>query len=109
MRKKRHLSDRLPDSPRLRLDFNTEVLPIEKILTHSENEYGPLASIHQAYGLLFEELDEFWDEVRLKRRRRSAAHIREELFQLAAQAIKTARYAGTFVGRERDNAGHLKD
>ena len=107
--RKKHLSETLPDSPRMCLNMNTEVLRIEKILTHSEKEYGPLASIHQAFGLLYEELDEFFDEVRLKRKRRDAEHIREELYQLAAQAIKTARYADTFVGAERDNRGYLKD
>ncbi len=106
--KSKYLSERLPDSPRLCLTGG-ETLRIEKILTYSEDEYGPLASIHQAYGLLYEELDEFFDEVRLKRKMRDAEHIREELYQLAAQAIKTSRYAYTFVGAERDNRGYLKD
>ena len=105
----KNLSETLPDEPRLCLK-EEEILRIEKILTHSEQEYGPLASIHQAYGLLSEELNrEFFDIVCLKRRKRDAEHIREELFQLAAQAIKTSRYADTFVGAERDNRGFLKD
>jgi hypothetical protein len=45
----------------------------------------------------------------MKHHKRNADDIREELFQLAAQAIKTARYAYTFVGAERDNRGYLKD
>jgi hypothetical protein len=109
MKKSKQLSETLPDNPEVRLT-DIEILRIEKILTHSEKEYGPLASIHQAYGLLAEELNkEFFDIVCLKRKKRDAEHIREELFQLAAQAIKTARYADTFVGAERDNRGYLKD
>ncbi len=105
----KQLSETLPNHPRHHLT-DDEKLRIEKLLTHSEQEYGPLASIHQAYGLLSEELNkEFFDIVCLKRKKRDAEHIREELFQLAAQAIKTARYADTFVGAERDNRGYLKD
>jgi hypothetical protein len=109
MKKHKHLSETLSDYPRHHLT-PAETLRIEKILTHSEKEYGSLASIHQAYGLLAEELNkEFFNIVCLKRKKRDAEHIREELFQLAAQAIKTARYADTFVGAERDNRGYLKD
>lgn len=41
-------------------------------------------SWHQAYGLLAEELDEFWDEVKKKDAKRDPANAYKELVQIAA-------------------------
>jgi hypothetical protein len=51
--------------------------------------HGKLNSVHEAYGVILEELDEFWDEVRKKRENRSLASMRKELIQIAAMAIRT--------------------
>ena len=52
--------------------------------------HGPFRSAHEAYGVLAEEVDEFWDEVKRKRAERSKERMRAELIQVAAVAIKAA-------------------
>jgi hypothetical protein len=41
-------------------------------------------SWHQAYGLIAEELDEFWDEVKKKDHKRDPKNALKELVQIAA-------------------------
>lgn len=43
-------------------------------------------SLHEGYGLLMEEVDEFWDEVKKKHHKRNKKNIRHELVQVAALA-----------------------
>lgn len=45
-------------------------------------------SAHEAYGVILEEVDEFWDEVKLKQARRDPARMRSELIQVAATAVR---------------------
>ena len=56
------------------------------------------ASLHEAYAVILEELDEIWDETRLKRKNRSAENLRKELIQLAAMAVKSINSFENFVG-----------
>lgn len=46
------------------------------------------ASMHEAKAVIEEELEEFWEEVRKKKAERSEPHMRYELTQLAAMAVK---------------------
>ncbi len=51
----------------------------------------PMNSPHEAYGTIKEELDEYWDEVKLfnlRKDRDTRPQRREELIQLAAMAIR---------------------
>lgn len=45
-------------------------------------------STHHAYGVLAEEVDEFWDEVKKKPTMRDKEAMRRELAQVAAVAIR---------------------
>ena len=47
-------------------------------------------SAHEAYGVLMEEVEEFWEEVKKKRKLRDYRRIRAELLQVAAVAIRAA-------------------
>ena len=75
-------------------------------------DHGEFRSAHEAYGVLAEEVDEFWAEVKKKRADRSPAAMRAELIQVAAVAIKAAAcLAGTVAAanvaddeRERQRA-----
>ena len=51
--------------------------------------HGPINSPHEAYGVIFEELGEYWSEAQKKRQARSPQKMREELIQVAAMAIRT--------------------
>jgi NTP pyrophosphatase (non-canonical NTP hydrolase) len=53
-------------------------------------QHGGYNSAHEAYGVLAEEVDEFWEEVRKKRKDRSKEDMRKELIQIAAVAVKAA-------------------
>lgn len=48
--------------------------------------------------VILEELDEFWDITKLKRRDRSREDIRSECIQIAAMAIKAIHSIESFVG-----------
>lgn len=49
--------------------------------------HPPLRGTHEAYAVLLEEVDEFWDEVR--KRNPDKTQMRLELIQIAAMACRT--------------------
>lgn len=71
--------------------------PVEQFLAdihaaylRAERLYGrPLHSAHEAYGLLLEHLEAFWDEVRKKEAIRDTATLHHELMQVAAMCLRT--------------------
>lgn len=56
------------------------------------------SSLHEAYAVILEELDEIWDVTRLKRKNRNAEDLKKEFVQLAAMAIKGYYSMHNFVG-----------
>jgi hypothetical protein len=67
-------------------------------LAASERHGVKFASLHEAWAVISEELDELWEIVRLKRRDRESEQLREELVQIAAMAIKAVKSMDNFVG-----------
>jgi hypothetical protein len=70
-------------------------LSTEYILSAVANEletavkrYGPMTSPHEAYAVIYEELFEYFEEVRKKPHARNKDLMRAELIQLAAMAIR---------------------
>ena len=58
-------------------------------------KYGDFASMHEAYGVLAEEVAELFDEVRKPQRDMFRGHrIRDEAIQVAAVAMRIAEQAG---------------
>lgn len=53
-------------------------------------QHPPYASAHEAYAVLLEEVEEFWQEVRKKRQHRDRGNMLKELVQIAAVAQKAA-------------------
>jgi|TARA_Y100000310_G_scaffold344326_1_gene456458 hypothetical protein len=51
--------------------------------------FRPFISAHEAYGVLKEEVDEFWDEVKRNTASIDYASMIKELIQIAAVAIRT--------------------
>ena len=56
------------------------------------------ASLHEAWAVLFEEVDEVWDITKQKRKDRDAEDLRREFIQCAAMAIKAIHSMDAFVG-----------
>lgn len=52
--------------------------------------HGQFASAHEAYAVLAEELDEFWEHVRKKRSERDPHAMQQEAIQIAAMGLKLA-------------------
>jgi len=51
-------------------------------------------SLHESYAVILEELDEFWDLVRLQTSERDPAELLTELIQIAAMAARAAEDNG---------------
>lgn len=61
----------------------------DEFLSAKSKHPGYQNSLHEGYGVLLEEVDEFWDQVKLKQSLRDPAKVREELVQVAAMAVRT--------------------
>lgn len=64
---------------------------IKAELFAAENAHDKMNSAHEAYAVILEELDEFWEEVRKKRSERLNVRMRDELVQTAAMCVRAIR------------------
>lgn len=62
---------------------------IESEAKRATKKHGGFNSLHEAYAVLLEEVDEFWDQVKLKKSLRDKTNIATELVQIAAVCLKT--------------------
>ena len=60
-------------------------------LNKAEQLHGSYNSYHEAYAVILEELDEFWEIVRQKTQDRDNRKAYTELVQIAVTAWRTAR------------------
>jgi len=60
-------------------------------LSRADENHAPYHSLHEAYAVLLEEVDELWEEVRKKRAVRDPEAIRHELVQIASICWRTSR------------------
>ena len=60
-------------------------------LYQAERLYPGFHSLHEAYATILEEVDELWEQVKLKPVARDHHKIYAELVQIAAMAYRTAR------------------
>ncbi len=67
---------------------------VEKAKRHGER----FASLHEAYAVILEEVDEVWDITRQKRCYRNELELRKEFIQIAAMAIKALNSMDNFLG-----------
>jgi hypothetical protein len=59
-------------------------------LLNARAKYRPMASAHEGWAVLREEVDELWDEVKKKPAKRDAVTMYVELVQIAAMAQRMA-------------------
>lgn len=77
----------------------TEILAAISVEVDRAKIHGEkFASLHEAYAVILEELDEVWDITRQKRCNRSAVDLRKEFIQLGAMAVKSLESLDRFVG-----------
>ena len=69
--------------------INRILLAVKQELFKGMQLHQAYNSVHEAYSVILEELDEFWDEVRKKRQDRSQALMSRELIQVAATSLRT--------------------
>lgn len=67
--------------------------------------HGDYHSAHEAYAVIKEELDEFWDIVKMKSAKRSASAMKTELIQIACTAIRTVSDLALQEGLKHRGAG----
>lgn len=68
------------------IDIISILCEVEAEFGRATKLHGPIVTPHEAYGIILEELDEFWDEV--KKKKHDLRELRKELVQVAAMAIR---------------------
>ena len=63
-------------------------------------KFGPFHSAHEGYGIILEELDELWDEIKMKDNIRDSSKIRAEATQVAAMALRMMIDVCSFKDKE---------
>lgn len=63
-------------------------------LTKARALHADMTNCHEAFAVIYEELDEFWEEVRKKSRLRTDAAMLKELVQTAAMCQRAAEDLG---------------
>ena len=63
-------------------------------LRRARNGHTPINSLHEGFAVLYEEVDELWDEVRKKPDDRNRGQVLAELIQIAAMARRVAEDLG---------------
>ncbi len=80
-------------APHLEIDESVPefLRDMQQELARAERLHPPYNSYHEAYAVILEELDEFWDIVRMKTEARNPKDARDELIQIAVTAWRTSR------------------
>lgn len=82
---------------------------VDAELQRAEAKHRPMNSLHEAYAVILEEVDELWDLARLKSEARDPAAVRMELVQIAAMAWRAARNLGLEYESPKSNQGEGGD
>lgn len=75
-------------------DASFQRLVADELTSARKKHPGKQNSFHEGYGVLLEEVDEFWDEVKKRSSKRIPAKVLAELVQVAAMAQRTAEDLG---------------
>ena len=63
---------------------------VKEELSKAIQNWPPMNSAHEAYGVLLEEVDELWDHVKTKQKNRDLEEMKKECIQVAAMALRFA-------------------
>ncbi len=80
-----------------RVEILTEIAAeVERAKVHCEH----FRSLHEAYAVMLEELQEVWAITMQKRQNRNADDLRKELIQVAAMAVKAIESMPNLTGNK---------
>jgi hypothetical protein len=72
-----------------------KMLQIDRVMRMVRDElcraiqlWPPMQSAHEGYAVIFEELEELWEHVKMNQNKREVAKMQEEAVQLAAMAAR---------------------
>ena len=68
--------------------MNEIYLEIAKEVERAIQLYEPFHSLHEGYAVLKEEVDELWDQVKVKQGSRWPGAVKDECIQIAAMAVR---------------------
>lgn len=57
-------------------------------LDRALRKHGKMASAHEGYAVILEELDELWDEIKVRQSKRRPKKMKREAIQVAAMAMR---------------------
>lgn len=77
---------------------------IEAEVLRAQGLHSPLNSDHEAYAVMQEEVDEFWQEVKKKREHRNRQHLEKEAIHIAAMAVRFIVDLGCAASKEKGDA-----
>lgn len=73
-------------STRIKDEQLTDILfDVEEEIRSARRQHAPMHSAHEGYAVLKEEVEELWDEIKLKQP--SILNLRTEAIQVAAMAV----------------------
>jgi len=94
------------------LDFTMKqqsiIKKIEDELKLANSKYPLFRSTHQAYAVMFEEVDEVWEHVKKKPHERNLDELEDELVQVAAMACKFIWWVREQKNTEREGGSYYK-
>ena len=70
--------------------YSRELRDVSDELDKALRRWPKWTDAHQGWAKLFEEVDELWDEVKLKETKRNPKRMRKEAIQVAAMALRFA-------------------
>lgn len=87
---KAQILEKLPVSREGRKGRQGFPLAVAEELRSARSLHGPITGTHDGYGRILEEVDEFWEQVKLRKELRNRKNMFRELVQIAAMAQRTA-------------------
>lgn len=90
------MSNQREESARLEALRAQAIGEVQLEANSADRRFGPFASAHEAYGVLAEEVAEFFDEVKMKEHERSMSRMRREAIQIAACALRIATWCDRY-------------
>lgn len=89
------------------MNSNPFLQAVERELARAQAKHPPLHSLHEAYAVILEEVDELKAEVWKQSAARNTENLYQELVQIAAMCARAALDCGYLpAGTEEDDPGH---